>query len=200
MFARPSEKFIKPVELLTNVNIRNSLSVIFKRFKYDHIRIEFMNGYNSENFRFYLIDKSYYFDAKKLKDVILRHPYFSKNLAEAEQFFIDLIDLSSTMKNWNRVMLLMVRFHLIVSNAKQIFDRFFTPYDESCLFYGEDFVFNSLEQLVFTFPFSEMMFQHLGLKEFIRRLSDFLDIADKISLFRLSQEMMSRFYLQQNQQ
>lgn len=93
---------------------------LFRKFKYDYISCQFMNGYDPELNRFYGINNEYYFDADTVKDMIIDSEHFLLNFRLGHQFYAELIRLSEKLNKLTKVMMMMVRYHLIVCKVGSI--------------------------------------------------------------------------------
>lgn len=91
---------------------------LFRKFKYDYIRCHFMHGYQPDFDRFYGINNEYFFDANSVKRSILDSEYFMLNNL-GHKFYNELIRLSCKLRKFTKVMLMMVRYHLIVCKEIQ---------------------------------------------------------------------------------
>lgn len=122
---------------------------IFRRFKYDHIRLELLNNYCSETDKFYLIDHKFYFSGHKIKQKLIEH--FDTELGLVH--FNSLIRISNQVNKWTKVMLLMVRFHMILMILDEVY-KILQQDNYRDLENYYDFITNSIIQLKLIIPFS----------------------------------------------
>lgn len=161
--------------------------------KYDHVRFRLMSGFSESDGRFYIIDKNYFFKADVIRDEILFHPLFLNN-NQGFLVYQTLIDLSLQASKLSPVIFSLIRMHLIILHTNKIYETYFLPYNQSCLFYGNEFILNSVEQMALLLPFSNMLLNHFNMTEFAEKLYAFLTTAESIDLFSLSKQMMLHLY------
>lgn len=114
-------------------------------------------------------------------------------------YYNQLLYFSTQVNKWNKILLLMVRFHMIILEIQTTYNLYFAEDKRNdqinfCNFWKESYILSSLKNIIAAYPFSEMILKKLGIFDLVNQLYLFLNLAEKINLFTLSKDMMDRFH------
>lgn len=184
--------------MMTSKQFNLDLMSVFKRFKYDNIRLDILHGYDADQNRFYLSGKSLYFDVNTIRnDLILGHP-------QGQQIFEKLVHLSNTVKQWDSILIMLTKIYLFFDTVNLVFQQIFSivgdmpkesQKDKSKVFTRlNNAWFRTGHQFRMCRPYVQMIFEKLGLAKFVNELLEFLQLANEINLFCLSNELMKQLH------
>lgn len=146
-----------------------------------------MSNYDPRTRRFYCMHHQFYFEESVIKNELI-----SKYQSEGLEYYQKLIRVSRTMSKWNKIQVVMVRFHIVVLRCSKIYDSL-TQLDKGSLGEYYTYILNTIQPIFYGLPLSQMLFKYLGLTEILNDIVDLIAIADKTDLFCLSAEMINYF-------